>query len=74
MAVSRYMCLRTPKRVKVKCKRHLSIAALTATFFPWPQAQVDRKHGWWYLKDGQWLLRVPIFPFLNPAQTEAYPA
>ena len=59
---------------KVKCKRQPLLPALTAAFFPWPQAQVDRKHGRRHLKDWQGLLRVPLFPFLNSAQAKAHPA
>ena len=74
MAVSRYMCLRTPKRVKVKCRKQLLLSALTTAFFTWPQAKVDRKHGRRYFKDRKGLLRVPLFSFLNPAQAKADPA
>jgi hypothetical protein len=61
------------KCVKMRGKRHLSLAALTTAFFPWPQTEVDREHGRRYLKDRQRLFRVPRFPFLNPTQAEAYP-
>jgi hypothetical protein len=49
------------------------LAALTAALFPWPQAQVDGKHGRWYLKDRHWLFGDPFFAFLNLTQAKAYP-
>jgi len=50
------------------------LPALTASFFSWPQTQVDRKHGWWDLKDWHWLLWDPLIAFLDSTQAEAYPA
>jgi hypothetical protein len=49
------------------------LAALTASFFPWPQTQVDRKHGRWDLKDGHWLIRDPLITFLDSTQADTHP-
>lgn len=62
------------KRVKVRGTGHSMRPALTASFFPWSQTQVDRKHGRWYLKDWHGLFGNPLIAFLDPTQAVADPA
>lgn len=55
------------ERAKVRVTNHPMLPALTASFFPWSQTQVNRKHGRWNLKDWHRLLWNPLIAFLDSA-------